>query len=239
MIHCLSSPKKSLPLDVKKQIMNQYNTQLPEVILKEYGRNIEKLVEYIVKIEDYDKRTRFAHTLVELMRQIVPNNKDVQEHQTKLWDDLFIMSKFRLEIDSPFQMPEQNSRGIKPKKVDYNQNRITYKHYGWNIELLIKKAFATEEPEEKFSAFVHLGRLMKGFYATWNTKDALQDETLLQHIESIAKQKIDPEIRAKLLENNVLEATFKERKTKVSNHNNPSSSNNNNNNNNNKKRRKK
>ncbi len=188
-----------------------YNTQQPDVILKEYGRNIQKLVTYIVKIEDREERNRFAYNLIELMRQINPNTRDSQDTQNKLWDDLYIMSKFSLDVDSPYPMPEKESIGKKPKPMAYTNHEISFRHYGRNVELLIEKIFETEDPEEHYGGLVSIGRLMKTLYLTWN-KDSVQDEIILKHLEKLAKRDIDPEMRERLIKENALDLPRKDRK---------------------------
>lgn len=169
----------------------EYNTSKTDLILKEYGRNIQKLAEYVVKIEDKDQRTRYAHTLIELMRQINPITKESPaEYSQKLWDDLYIMSGFSLEVDSPFPMPEKELLGKKPKRMAYNNNRVSFKHYGRNVELLIQKAIELEDPEEKANAVKFLGRLMKSFYAVWN-KEVIDEEVIVQHIRQLSKNQLD------------------------------------------------
>lgn len=191
--------------------LDDYNTQKPYLILKEYGRNIQKIVEYIVEIEDRDERTRYAHNLIELMRQINPNTRDSQDYQNKLWDDLYIMSKFNLDVDSPSPMPEKEILGRKPKRLDYNLHRITYKHYGRNIELLINKANEIEDHESKMQAIVQIGKLMKNFYVTWN-KDNIQDITIIEHIEKISGLSLDEDIKERIISDGALEVQQKDRK---------------------------
>jgi hypothetical protein len=188
-----------------------YNTQLPNVILKEYGRNIQKLVAYIVKIEDREERNRFAYNLIELMRQINPNTRDSQDTQNKLWDDLYIMSRFSLDVDSPYPMPEKESIGKKPKPMAYTTHEISFRHYGRNVELLIARIFETEDQEEHYDGLVKIGKLMKSLYLTWN-KDSVQDEIILKHMEKLANRDIDPELRERLVKENALELARKERK---------------------------
>lgn len=188
-----------------------YNTQQPNVILKEYGRNIQKLVTYIVKIEDREERNRFAYNLIELMRQINPNTRDSQDTQNKLWDDLYIMSRFSLDVDSPYPMPEKESIGKKPKPMAYTNHEISFRHYGRNVELLIAKIFETEDPEEHYDGLVKIGKLMKTLYLTWN-KDSVQDEIILKHLEKLAKKSIDPEMRERLIKEAALDLPRKDRK---------------------------
>ena len=116
--------------------------------MKEYGSNVQKLADYIKGIEDREKRTLYAHILVELMRQIHPHMKDNQDYSNKLWDDLYIMSHFELDVDSPYPAPSKDVLGRKPLTVEYNQNNLKFRHYGRNIELLIDKYDVDKETAE-------------------------------------------------------------------------------------------
>lgn len=192
--------------------MSEYNTQKPRLILREYGRNIQKLVEYMSGVDDNEKRNAYAAVLVDLMRQINPNIKDSNEYNQKLWDDLFIMSDFKAEVDSPYPKPEKEILSRKPQKVDYNVNRIKYKHYGRNIELIVDKAVKTEDPEERESFIIYLGKLMKTFYASWN-KEVVSDQVIIDHIKELSKNKLDIDPQ-KVKEENLFEVLFKEKTTK-------------------------
>jgi hypothetical protein len=163
--------------------------QEKDIILKEYGRNVQDIVSYILNIKDRELRTKYAVTCIELMRQINPNIKDTQEHYSKLWDQLYIISNFQLDVDSPYPMPERSAIGKKPNIVDYNSNKLYYKHYGRNIELVIQKAIEMEDPEEKESAIIYLGRTMKKFYATWN-KENVEDDVIIAHLREMSKGKL-------------------------------------------------
>ena len=206
--------------------MNEQNIDKPLLILKEYGRNIQKLVNYVTTIEDKDQRTQYAHTLIDLMKQINPAMKEGPEYAQKLWDDLYIMSGFNLDVDSPYPMPEKDLLGKKPKRLDYHHHDIRYKHYGRNIELLIEKAIAVEDEEEKESAVVYVGKLMKSFYASWN-KDVIDDSVIVDNIKTLSKGKLDINVD-KVKENNLFDTSSKERsKRPQSNSNSNTSSTNN------------
>jgi len=161
--------------------------------LKEYGSNVQKLADHIVKIEDPAKRTLYAHILVELMRQIHPNMRDNQDYYNKLWDDLYIMSDFDLEVESPYPAPSKEILGKKPQKVGYNQHRLNYHHYGRNIELLVEKAIETEDQDDRLAFVSYLYRLMRSFYNAWN-RDNPEDVVLLEHLEELSEGQLKPEI---------------------------------------------
>jgi len=161
--------------------------------LKEYGSNVQKLTDHIVKIEDRTKRTLYAHILVELMRQIHPNMRDNQDYTNKLWDDLYIISGFELDVDSPYPPPSKESLGKKPLTVGYNQHNLMYRHYGRNIDLLLHKAVNTENEEDRLAFVSYIFRLMRSFFNTWN-KDNPEDHVLLGQLELLAKGQLKEEI---------------------------------------------
>ncbi len=189
--------------------MNEYNTQKPRLILKEYGRNIQKMVEYITGIEDTEKRNSYASVLVELMRQINPNINENTEYNQKLWDDLIIMSQFKVDVESPYPVPDSEVLTKKPQRVGYNMNRLRYKHYGKNIELIIQKAIETEDPEEKESFIIYVGRLMKTFYSSWN-REVVNDQVIIDHIKEISKNQLQIDAQ-KVKDGGLFEPLYKER----------------------------
>ena len=179
------------------------------LVLREYGRNVQKLVNYVKTIEDKEKRTRFAETLVDLMKMINPNTKDYPEYTQKVWDDLYIMAGFELEVDGPFPMPEKSILGRKPRKMEYNTHNVRFKHYGKNVELMIQKALALEDAEEREAAVIHIGKLMKTFQVAWN-RDNVDDEVILQNIEQMSKGELTIGID-KVKEANLFDPLIKER----------------------------
>ena len=197
--------------------MNNYNTVRPALILKEYGRNMQMLVDHIRTLEDKEKRTESAYVLIELMKLINPNARDSQESSQKLWDDLFIMSDFDLDIDSPYPMPEREILSKKPEPLGYKTSEIRFKHYGRNIQLLIKKAIELQDPEDKDSAVIHIGRLMKSFQNTWN-RDNVEDTTILKNIEKMSNKELTIDIE-RVKSENLFDSMVKERRSRPNNKN--------------------
>jgi hypothetical protein len=191
--------------------MNNYNTVRPALILKEYGRNMQMLIDHIRTLEDREKRTESAHVIIELMKLINPNARDSQESSQKLWDDLFIMSDFDLDIDSPYPMPEREILSKKPEPLDYKLSEIRFKHYGRNIQLLINKAVELQDPEDKDSAVIHIGRLMKSFQNTWN-RDNVEDVTILKNIEKMSNKELTIDIE-RVKSENLFDSMVKERRS--------------------------
>lgn len=170
-----------------------YNTGREPIKLREYGRNVQRMVEYLKTVEDKDKRNSYAATLVEMMKQINPNLKDSQEYEQKMWDDMHIISGFSLDIEGPFPTPDASLLERKPDRVKYNFNNIKFRHYGRSIEILIDQAIALEDPAEKEGAIITIGKLMKSFYNTWN-KENIEDEQVLKNIRAMSGGQLDIDI---------------------------------------------
>lgn len=163
--------------------------------MKEYGSNIQKLVEHVVSVEDKSTRTRQAHILIELMRQIHPQMREGVDYSKKLWDDLYVMANFDLDVDSPFPPPPKEILGRKPNKIPYNQKYLKFKFYGRNIELLIAKAIATPTFEERKAFVSYMVKIMQSFFLTWN-KDSIETESCLEQILELSENRLAPEIEA-------------------------------------------
>jgi hypothetical protein len=175
--------------------------------MKEYGTNVQKLLDYILTLDDRDTRTKYAYLLAELMRQIHPNMRDGQDYTSKLWDDLYIMSNFQLDVDSPFPPPPIESVGRKPQKVGYSKNDFRYKHYGKNVELIIKNAIEETDEEAQLITTAYVFRLMRSLYQTWN-KEVIDDEVIFNQLNDLSKGKLVDAI-AKIKEEGLMDSTTK------------------------------
>lgn len=191
-------------------MIGEYNTQRPHIILKEYGRNVQKLVEYIRNNPSKEKRTELAYTLIELIKQLTPTVKEQPENPQRVWDDLYIIADFNLDVNSPFPTPEREILFKKPLKVDYPQSQVRFKHYGKNIEKLVKEALKKEDPQEREDAIIYLGKLMKTFYGNWN-KETIDDSVILKDIQEMSGGALNMTIE-KVREDNLFEKLYKERK---------------------------
>jgi hypothetical protein len=167
--------------------MDNNEQNKPNVILKEYGKNIQRLVRHVAAMEDREHRTQSAFTLVELIKQLNPNLK--LESDQKLWDDLHIMSEFTLDIDGPYPQPEKELLGKRPQIIGYPAGEIKFKHYGRNIEKLIENAVKIENDEEQEAAIIFIGQLMRSFHSTWN-RENFDDAIILDDIKTLSKGKL-------------------------------------------------
>ncbi|MEB2775679.1 DUF4290 domain-containing protein [Algoriphagus sp. D3-2-R+10] len=182
--------------------MEQFEPDKQKLILKEYGKNIQRLVDHITAIEDRDKRTQSAYTAIEIIKQLNPTMK--QENDQKLWDDLYIMSDFKLDVDAPFPMPEKELLGKKPLPIGYPKGEVRFKHYGRNIEKLIEGAILLEDDEEQEAAIIFIGQLMRSFHSTWN-RENFDDAIILDDIKTLSKGKLHIDLE-KVKENGLFES---------------------------------
>jgi len=189
--------------------IGEYNTQREGITLKEYGRNVQKLVEYIRTIPDKNKRTELATTLIELIKQLAPVAKEANENPQRMWDDLYIIADFNLDVDTPFGVPQRELLFKKPRKMEYPQNEVRFKHYGKNIERLVKEAVKKEDPQEREEAIIYLGKLMKTFYGNWN-KEILDDSIILRDIKTMSGGLLTLDLD-KVREDNLFEKLYRER----------------------------
>ena len=162
----------------------EYNTQLKKLLLPEYGRNIQKMVDYLLTIEDREERTRAAKTVIDVMGNLYPHLRDVPDFRHKLWDHLAIMSEFKLDIDTPYPLPSLSKLQEKPERLPYSSNHIKYKHYGKLVEKLIDKIKELEDPEQKRALIVLTANHMKKSFLTWN-KDSVEDEQIYNDINTL------------------------------------------------------
>ena len=190
-----------------------YNTQRNKLIIPEYGRNIQKMIEQCVAIEDRDKRSKTAEVIVNVMGQMTAKGgKEPSDFKQKLWDHLHIISNFELDIDSPYPPPDKGILASKPNKVEYSDGRIRYRHYGKNIEAIIEKAVAYPDGEEKNALILTIANHLKKSYLNWN-RNSVDDELILKHLEDLSHSDLKLEDVSKLSKTNDILAMNKKKRT--------------------------
>ena len=167
----------------------EYNTSLSKLIIPEYGRNVQKMVHSIIAIEDREKRNHQAKSIIEVMGNLNPHLRDVPDFKHKLWDHLFIMSDFHLEVDSPYDRPSKESFEEKPEILKYSDNNIKFRHYGKILPLIIKRTIELDEGEYKDFLVFTIANHMKKSYLTWN-KANVEDEVILKHLSQMSDDKL-------------------------------------------------
>lgn len=174
-------------MDIQKEM--EYNTARKALIIPEYGRHIQQMVDHCLTIEDEEKRNEFAEIIVEVLGELNPHLRDVPDFQHKLWDQLFIMSKFKLDVRSPYPIPTQEEVSRKPNRVPYPKGEYKYKYYGKNIRSMIKVALEWEGDKQEGLIMV-IANHMKKCYLLWN-KDTVEDHTIFDHLFELSDGKID------------------------------------------------
>lgn len=152
--------------------------------MREYGRHIQKMVEYLLSIEDREKRQQQANVVIELMGFLNPHLKNVEDFRHKLWDHLFYISDFKLDVDSPYPIPQRETYKAKPDPIGYPKRYPRYSHLGKNLETVIDKALKEEDPEKK-AGFAHaIAYYMKLAYSNWH-KELVHDDAIRSELDSI------------------------------------------------------
>lgn len=167
----------------------EYNTERKDLILPEYGRNVHQMVDYLIQVEDREERNTGAKALIKLMGQLNPQLRDVEDYNHKLWDHLFIMSNFMLDVDSPYPIPSKEEFESKPNKVEYPQGVQKYRHYGKVITTIIEEAAKEEDAEQKDILALMVGNLMKKTYLQWN-KNTVDDLVIWNHLLELSNGKL-------------------------------------------------
>ncbi|HKK39140.1 MAG TPA: DUF4290 domain-containing protein [Cryomorphaceae bacterium] len=166
-----------------------YNSTRPDLKILEYGRSVHTMVAHCVSIEDREERNRCARSIIKTMGNLFPQLRDVEDFNHKLWDQLHVMSDFKLDVDSPYPKPSPESFQSKPKKVSYPKNDIRLGHYGKTIENLIKEVVQIEDPEERQKAAISMANVMKRAYVVWN-QNSVKDEVIASDLQKLSNGKL-------------------------------------------------
>lgn len=167
-----------------------YNTERPHLIIPEYGRHIQKMVDHAVAIEDREARNNCVRSIISVMGNLNPHLRDVPDFQHKLWDQLFIISDFKLDVDSPYPMPSKEELAARPEPLDYPQNFPKYRFYGNNIKRMIDVANGWEDGDKKDALVLTIANHMKKCFLNWN-KDTVEDSVIFEHLFELSDGKLN------------------------------------------------
>ena len=164
----------------------EYNTIREDLIIPEYGRHIQKMIHHASSQKSKDERNKIAKSIISVMGNLQPHLRDVSDFQHKLWDQLFIMSNFKLDVDSPFEKPSKELYvNGKPSKLEYPQSYPKYRFYGNNIKKMIDIALEWEDGELKDKLIVNIANHMKKCFLNWN-KDSVDDKVIFDHLADLS-----------------------------------------------------
>ena len=170
-----------------------YNTTREELQIPEYGRNIKNMIEYAISVADKEERQKVANAIISVMGQLNPHLRDITDYTHKLWDHLFIISNFKLDVDSPYPKPIKGEVATKPDLLTYSEGKrkIKYAYYGKSVSMFIKEAIALEDEKEKEVLTEAICNLMKKSFLTWN-KDFVEDEVVFKHLKELSEERLVP-----------------------------------------------
>lgn len=164
----------------------KYNTEEKKLSMPEYGRNIQNMVDYCLTIEDREERKRCANTIINIMGNMFPHLRDVNDFKHILWDHLAIMADFKLDIDYPYEIIKKEELYSRPPRIPYNNSRIRYRHYGKTLELMIHKATELENGAERDQLIKLLANHMKKSFLTWN-KETVDDRKIFKDLDELSE----------------------------------------------------
>jgi hypothetical protein len=168
----------------------EYNAERPHLMIPEYGRHLQKLINQATLIEESEERNKAARYIIKVMGSLNPHLRDVLDFQHKLWDQLFIMSDFKLVVDSPYPIPTRDVINLKPERLEYPQKNPKYRFYGNNIKYMIDVANSWEDGELKSALVKVIANHMKKSYLSWN-KDTVDDKAIFNHLHELSGGRID------------------------------------------------
>ncbi|NHM07306.1 DUF4290 domain-containing protein [Flavobacterium sp. CYK-4] len=168
----------------------EYNSERKNLIIPEYGRHLQKLIDQATEVSDREERNKLAKYIIQIMGSMNPHLRDVPDFQHKLWDQIFIMSDFRLDVDSPYPIPSREVLELKPEPLGYPQNFPKYRFYGNNIKYMIDVANGWEEGELKGALVKVIANHMKKSFLSWN-KDTVTDAVIFEHLYEMSGGKIN------------------------------------------------
>ena len=168
----------------------EYNSERPKLIIPEYGRHIQKMVDQAIAKETKEERNKVASSIIAVMGNLNPHLRDVTDFQHKLWDQLFIISDFKLDVDSPYPIPKREELQEYPQSLEYPQNFPKYRFYGNNIKRMIDVAIGWEDGEKKDALVITIANHMKKCFLNWN-KDTVENDVIFNHLFELSDGKLN------------------------------------------------
>lgn len=174
--------------------MLRYNTQENHLVLSEYGRGVQSMVDHLKTIEDKGLRTQMAEAIVKVMINLNPSIKELENYEQKLWDHLYLMAGYQLDVDGPFEVPKPEALLERPEKLGYNETRIRYRFYGRNLQFMVDSVQTIEDPDVKRAYLNYIASFMVNSSNNWND-EILTAQQVVQHLSDLSKGalQINPE----------------------------------------------
>lgn len=189
----------------------EYNTTREKLILPEYGRNVQNMIAHAMEIEDKSERNSAAQAIIEVMGQLNPHLRDVDDYRPKLWTHLFVMSDFNLDVDSPYEIPNKEVLSEKPDIMLYPKGKIKYGHYGKYTQNILSEAKDIKDPEAKAALKKSMSNFMKIQYLTHNN-NAVENHVIAENIKELSNNELILENPDDLTNTNVILRTIGQNK---------------------------
>lgn len=164
----------------------QYNTTRTKLMLPEYGRNVQNMIVHAMEVEDREERNRAAQAIIKVMGQLNPHLRDVDDYRHKLWTHLFVMSDFKLDVDSPYEIPKQESLESKPELMPYPKSKIRYGHYGQYTQKVLEASKEVTNEEEKEYLTKAMANFMKKQFLMHNN-NAVENQVIVDQMTELSK----------------------------------------------------
>ena len=168
----------------------EYNTTRKQLVMREYGRNVQAIVAHLLTVEDREKRTDLAYGVIEVMIALNPTIKTIDDYKQKLWDQLHMIADYQLDIDGPYPAPDRAVLEAPPERIPYPQERKGRMHYGRSITLLVEKALAMEDLEKRHDFALVIASFMKIIYQNWH-KDSVGDDQIRNDLKTMSNGVLD------------------------------------------------
>lgn len=181
----------------------EYNTTRPKLLLPEYGRNVQEMITHAMTISDKSERNKAARAIIEVMGQLNPHLRDVDDFRHKLWTHLFVMSDFKLDVDSPYAIPKPEILNSKPERMLYPKGKIRYGHYGKYTESILANSHEVTNPEEKEYLKNTMANFMKKQYLAYNN-DAVENHVIANQLKDLSKGELILENPDELMNTNLI-----------------------------------
>ena len=185
----------------------EYNTTREKLILPEYGRNVQNMISHAMDIKDREERNRATQAIIEVMGQLNPHLRDVDDYRHKLWTHLFLMSDFKLDVDSPYETPKPEVLNERPDQMSYPSGKIKFGHYGKYTEQLLKKATERDDPEVKDSFKMAMANFMKKQYLVHNN-GAVENHVIAENLTELSNGNLTVDNPDELVSTNILLKTM-------------------------------
>ena len=176
----------------KRGIDMSYNSQRVKLLMPEYGRHVQNMLEHVKTVEDKETRQLIVEQIVQLMQQMQTTAKPSKELTEKLWNHVFMIAGYDLDVDAPEDVEiVKHTEDAPPPKLEYPSRDIRYRHYGFNVQQMVKKAEGMEDEEKKALFANAIGSYMKLAYKTWNSTHYVNDELIKGDLKMISDGDLD------------------------------------------------